>query len=152
MVNTIQKLENRSYFFDQGLRFECQRCGVCCTGGPGTVYVDKAEIARIANYLKLPTVEFIDQYLYPYRDSYSIKEDEFGNCLFYQSGCHIYSTRPLQCRTFPFWFENLRSKENWRRLGRECPGVDRGRLYSKEKILKIVQSTFHLVYLDPNES
>ena len=39
--------EDRSYFFDAGLRFSCTQCGKCCTGEPGIVRATPTEIARI---------------------------------------------------------------------------------------------------------
>jgi Fe-S-cluster containining protein len=30
-------------WFKDGLRFECQRCGRCCRGEPGVVWVNKQE-------------------------------------------------------------------------------------------------------------
>jgi len=30
--------------------------------------------------------------------------------------CTVYPVRPAQCRTFPWWKENLSSKEAWRGL------------------------------------
>ncbi|MBW2237679.1 MAG: YkgJ family cysteine cluster protein [Deltaproteobacteria bacterium] len=135
----MKKLYNRSYFFDQGLRFECKRCGVCCTGDPGIIYIDKNEVARIAEYISVRDSRFIEKYLYPVRAGYSIRERADGRCLFYQDGCSIYPVRPSQCKTFPFWFENLRSSRIWRQVARECPGIGCGSLYSKEQILEIVQ-------------
>jgi len=150
----MEKLYNRSYFFDQGLHFECQRCGVCCTGDPGIIYVDRDEVPRIAENLSVEVSLFIEKYLYPVRAGYSIKEHSDGRCVFYDDGCTIYPVRPDQCKTYPFWFENLRSVKKWKRLSRECPGIGFGPLYSKEKILKIVQSTMGAVvksYLADNE-
>ncbi|MBA7690699.1 hypothetical protein ES703_99230 [subsurface metagenome] len=133
---------NRSYFFDTGIRFECQRCGACCTGSPGTIYVDRSEMSRIAEFLRIPVPLFREQYLYPFRDSYSIREDSEGRCFFYDNGCDIYPLRPNQCRSFPFWVENLRSEAEWQKVSIECPGIGRGQLFTKEQILEIVQSTF----------
>lgn len=42
--------------------------------------------------------------------------------------CGIYEVRPLQCRTFPWWPENLQSQRAWKRLGRHCEGVGRGNM------------------------
>ncbi len=47
----MNRLDQRSYFFDAGIRFECRRCGACCTGDPGVVRVNEQEIAEIAAYL-----------------------------------------------------------------------------------------------------
>lgn len=132
---------NQSYFFDRGLRFECQQCGNCCTGEPGFIFVDKHEIAQIAKYMSWDPSWFIHECLYPFKTGYSIKEHDDGRCFFYQEGCAIYPVRPAQCRTFPFWFENLRSLKKWRRVTRECPGIDKGSLYSKEQIMKYIQAS-----------
>ena len=46
----------------------------------------------------------------------------------------MYPVRPKQCRTFPFWPENVRSRRNWLDLGKECPGVGTGEFYAREEI------------------
>jgi Fe-S-cluster containining protein len=48
--------------------------------------------------------------------------------------------RPDQCKSFPFWFDNLRSEAQWRKVSDTCPGIGQGQLYTKEQIFKIVQS------------
>jgi hypothetical protein len=53
----------------------------------------------------------------------------------------IYPVRPLQCRTYPFWFQNLRSEKKWRLTGTACPGIGQGRRYSKDEILALLQLT-----------
>jgi Fe-S-cluster containining protein len=138
----MKTVGERSYFFDQGIRFECQRCGACCTGSPGTVYVGKNEIIRISHFLGISDSQLIDTYLYPYRKSYSIREARDGECFFFDAGCKIYPVRPDQCRTFPFWFSNLRSREKWQHIRGECPGIGCGPLFTKHQILEIVQLTF----------
>jgi Fe-S-cluster containining protein len=137
-------LELRPYFFDAGIHFQCQQCGACCTGDPGTIYVSRVEIVSLAAHLHLPMDEFIRRYLYPFKDSYSIGEHEDGRCLFFDSGCTIYPQRPHQCRTFPFWFSNLRSEEQWRQIREACPGIGQGRLYSRDEILAIIRTTLRI--------
>lgn len=141
----MESAYNRSYFFDQGIQFECQRCGACCTGDPGIVYVNIEEVERIAEYLSNEISSFIKEYLFPLGTGYRIKEHSDGRCYFYDSGCTIYPVRPFQCKTYPFWFENLRSKKRWKCVLRECPGIGCGPLYSRDKILEIVQSTMDAV-------
>ncbi len=127
------------YFFENGLRFECQRCGRCCTGEPGTVYVAPDEIKAIAEFLKIDESRFKKEYLYPYKDSYSIKELSDGSCIFYKdNSCLIYPVRPRQCKAYPFWLKNLRNEDRWNQVARECPGVGKGRVYDVEEILEIV--------------
>lgn len=136
--------DQRSYFFDQGICFECLRCGACCVGDPGTVYLSESDIADLIDYLGMTRDAFIQRYCYPFKDSYSVGEDAQGRCLFFSSGCTIYPARPLQCRTWPFWFSNLRSAERWHRITQACPGIGKGRLYSKEEILDIAGNTMKL--------
>lgn len=133
-------LNQRPYFFDDGLYFTCQKCGACCVGDPGTIYVSEGEVKDLAQHFHISTAEFAQRYLYPFRDSYSIREDDQGRCLFFDHGCTVYALRPHQCRTFPFWFENLRSESRWREISRQCPGIGSGRLYSREEILAMVHA------------
>ncbi|MFW6054367.1 MAG: YkgJ family cysteine cluster protein [Thermodesulfobacteriota bacterium] len=126
------------YFFDQGLRFECQRCGACCTGEPGTVYVAPGEVGPIAAHLGMGQAALVRDLLYPFRDSYSIKEDARGNCLLYSDGCRIYPVRPVQCRTWPFWFKNLRSRYAWKQAASQCPGIGKGPVHTRKEILALL--------------
>lgn len=128
-----------SYFFDRGLRFACLQCGRCCRGEPGTVYVSPEEIRAIADYLGLSRQELTSRMLYPFRDSYSIAEDEQGNCLMYDQGCRIYPVRPRQCRSYPFWLANLRSRYAWKQKTAQCPGIGTGPLYTREQILAALE-------------
>ena len=138
----MKALSNRSYFFDKGIRFECLQCGRCCTGRPGTVYVSRSEITAIAQYLRTSESDLIRRFLYPFKDSYSVKEEADGRCMFYRDGCQIYAVRPNQCKTYPFWFSAMRSKAAWDYATGSCPGIGRGHLFSREEILDILQTTF----------
>jgi Fe-S-cluster containining protein len=140
----LDTLELRSYFFDAGIRFQCERCGACCTGEPGTIFVTRDEIVSLAAHVNLAVDDFIRRYLYPFEDSYSIGEHADGRCLFFENGCTVYDLRPHQCRTFPFWFSNLRSESRWREIRKECPGIGRGRLFSREEILALIRTTLRL--------
>ncbi len=144
MDSFIDVLKARTYFFDDGIAFECQQCGICCTGEPGIIYVEEPEITDIAAFLDIPREIFIERCLYPFQDSYSIREAPDGRCIFYENGCAIYPARPSQCRTYPFWFQNLRSEQSWEEVKLKCPGIGKGPTYSKEAILDCIGSSFHL--------
>ena len=148
LLENTNPLYHRSYFFDQGLFFECRRCGFCCQGDPGIVTVFADEARSIARYLSMDVAVFIKTYLHSVKGRYSIRENEDGRCLFYQNACTIYPVRPRQCRNFPFWFENLRSFKKWRQISRQCPGIGSGELYTKEHIIEILHTAFvdHLKY------
>lgn len=133
-------LSDRSYFFDDGIRFSCLRCGTCCTGAPGVVRVSKEELLAMAKHLDQSASQVIANYMTAFEDGYRVLEDGDGRCLFFENGCRIYSVRPVQCRTFPFWLRNLRSEANWAAIRKECPGIGKGRLYAREEILEILEA------------
>ena len=136
----MNPLDQRPYFFDEGIRFACTRCGACCTGAPGVVRVDEPEIAGIAAYLGISAARVLEDYLYPLgKRTQHQKRTADGSCLFFRDGCRIYPVRPRQCRTFPFWFANLRSQARWEAIRSECPGIGTGRLYTRADILDILQ-------------
>jgi len=135
-------LYHRSYFFDAGLRFACQRCGRCCTGSPGRVFLPEDHLAPLARHLGLTPADLVDRHLKRDDGGYRVREDADGRCHFYHSGgCRIYRQRPPQCASFPFWFQNLRRQENWQALKRRCPGVGRGSLFSKSRILAMMDGS-----------
>jgi Fe-S-cluster containining protein len=143
--NKMESNYHRAHFFDKGLRFECKQCGACCTGEPGIIYIGRGEVKQVAKHLSIQVSELIEMYLYPFMNGYSVREHSDGRCFFYNDGCNIYAVRPKQCKTFPFWFENLRSHRKWLHISQECPGIGQGLLYSKEQVLEIVQSNIDAI-------
>ncbi len=135
-------------WYEGGLRFECTMCGACCTGAPGVVRFTDEEAERIAAHLGITPDEFRAEYtVFVDDEDYtgpSLKEvrTEFGyDCVFLdresmpgKAVCSLYDLRPTQCRTFPWWPENLESPRAWQRLGRECEGVGRGDVVPVEEI------------------
>lgn len=131
-------LSRRPYFFDRGIRFRCTRCGRCCTGSPGIVRLTHAEAEAAARYLDMPFPAFAEQMLKNVDGRPALREAADGRCLCFDGGCAIYAVRPRQCRTFPFWFDNLRSEENWKRTAAACPGIGEGKRFSREHILRVL--------------
>ena len=127
-------------WYAEGLRFECQRCGDCCRGQPGYVWVMPEEAKEIAEFLSLPREEFAEKYLRKAGSHDSLTELPDGRCAFYgEEGCKIYPVRPMQCRTFPFWRSILVSVEEWWQCQGSCPGAGKGKLYSAEEIEEIAR-------------
>ena len=121
-------------WYREGLRFECTQCGDCCTGAPGYVWVTHAETEKIARFLDLTPTKFRKEYVRKVGRRYSLIERANGDCIFFNQGCTVYPARPKQCRTFPFWPENLNSGKAWEKLESECPGTGKGKLYRLEDI------------------
>jgi len=121
-------------WYQNGLKFECTQCGHCCTGRPGYVWIKVEDMHRIAEFLGIRVREFTRKYARKIGDRFSLVEAPNGDCIFFESGCKIYPVRPTQCRTFPFWKENLEKPGNWQQAAKECEGMNRGRTYSEEEI------------------
>lgn len=139
-------------WFGEGLRFSCTQCGNCCVGDPGAVWVTQEEERSIAHKLKLSLRTFRSQYIKKVEGEPSLVEVPSArgqHCVFLQEGskgCSIYQVRPKQCRTWPFWPENLRTFREWIDASKHCPGMAQGlegegTFYSAEEIRKIRDKT-----------
>jgi Fe-S-cluster containining protein len=131
-------------WYQDGLRFSCTRCGHCCTGEPGFVWVEDADLAAIADYLDLPVEQLLAMYTRNTTRGQTLREKGNGDCVFYDrdNGCTIYPVRPPQCRTWPFWESNVESPESWQRTCEVCPGSGQGNLIPVEEItrrLKVIR-------------
>jgi Fe-S-cluster containining protein len=128
-------------WFAEGLRFECTRCGKCCTGEPGFVWVSEEEIQRIARFRGDSVSEFEAVYTRRARGRRTLRERANGDCVFWDrvQGCRIYPVRPTQCRTWPFWESNVKTQEHWQRTTEICPGSGQGNLISADEILRRVR-------------
>ena len=123
-------------WYRDGLAFACTQCGACCTGAPGYVWVNEEEIAAIAAYRGETVDEFGRAFLRLVGGRYSLIERPGGDCIFWSKdeGCTVYPARPAQCQTWPFWPENIATPGAWKRVGRGCPGVDRGQVFTVDEI------------------
>jgi Fe-S-cluster containining protein len=120
-----------------GLDFACTRCGDCCTGAPGYVWMGEAEIERLAAHLGLERDAFGRRYLRRVGERLSLIEKPGGDCVFWERerGCTVYEARPTQCRTYPFWPEVIASRATWRLESESCPGIRAGgRRFSPDEV------------------
>ncbi|MFX0025450.1 MAG: YkgJ family cysteine cluster protein [Candidatus Hermodarchaeota archaeon] len=118
-------------------RFECIKCGNCCTDSNTIVNITSKDILRIKNGLSLTLDELIYVLaFYVFETELSEKDREkmvispiktqkglafvglfkkkTGECYFYDAKnkiCKIYNLRPTFCRTFPFSFKRINKKE-----------------------------------------
>ena len=137
MINSMPQSADQPWFH-AGLRFTCTRCGHCCTGEPGYVWVDEAEINALAELRHEPESEFIALYTKAGARGRTLREKANGDCVFYdrELGCTVYPVRPRQCRTWPFWDSNLRTPQAWERTRSACPGSGQGELIPAEEITR----------------
>ena len=123
---------NEDKWYRGGLHFECTQCGNCCTGDPGYVWVTKEEIRRISAFLGRRDGWLDEEHLRRVGLRYSLVEESCGDCVFLRRSdkgtkCSIHPVRPLQCRTWPFWNQNLSSVDAWNEAHKKCPGTNRGK-------------------------
>ncbi len=124
-------------WYSNGLKFQCTQCGDCCTGAPGYVWVNKEEIAALAEQIGEDAEEFERIYVRKIGIRKSLREFPNGDCVFFDGDtrkCTVYEARPRQCRTWPFWDSNLRTPVDWARTCEACPGSGKGHLYQLDQI------------------
>ena len=126
-------------FYSEGLRFECTRCNRCCRHEPGYVFLTRTDLKTLVKATGLSEGEFNRRYTKTVRmgeiTRLSLKEKRNYDCIFWENdGCTVYESRPLQCRAFPFWAHNVDTQESWERASRDCPGIGRGPIHSREVI------------------
>jgi Fe-S-cluster containining protein len=101
------------------------------------VWVNGEDIAGMAAVVGMSVEEFEDEYVRRVGVRKSLIEYENGDCVFFDNKsrkCGVYSARPRQCRTWPFWDSNIRTPEAWAETCKACPGSGKGSLHQIEHI------------------
>jgi Fe-S-cluster containining protein len=131
---------NQEPWYHDGLQFGCKACGRCCGGGPGYVWITQEEIDRMAKRLGLSTLLFEQAFVWTVRGrKRSLKEYPNGDCVLLDEktrGCKVYDERPIQCRTWPFWSQNIDTPNSWKTTAKFCPGCNSGKFYTLAEIEK----------------
>jgi Fe-S-cluster containining protein len=125
-------------FYKNGLKFSCLGCGECCKLPEGRVQVSQEEIRIISDFLDIEEKSPIGKFVSSENGIFRIFENTEKYCIFLENNeCAIYPVRPLQCRTFPFWPENLKSQYRWNQLKEFCPGIDNEKHFTFSEINQI---------------
>ena len=131
-------MNQKDKFYTQGLQFECQGSGKCCTshGEFGFVFLTPQDRFRFAKFLNIRTSEFTKKYCDRTNGVWHLKEKkDRPDCMFLkQKRCTVYEARPSQCRTWPFWNEVMNAKAWAKDVAGFCPGVGKGKVWSAEEI------------------
>lgn len=88
----------------------------------------------MARHLGLELDDFGQRYLRRVGRRLSLTEKPSFECVFWDDGCTVYAARPRQCRTFPFWSDQVTTPNAWSEVAKECEGIGEGRLYSISEI------------------
>ena len=127
--------------YGSGIRFECTGCGECCKsrGQYQYVYVSLEERRRLAGHLGLKTAAFTKIHCSKTGDFFHLRNPS-NDCQFLNGvRCTVYTARPQQCRTWPFWPVNMKPRTWTREVKPGCPGIGTGRLYSPREIEVFLQ-------------
>lgn len=128
-------------FYKDGLHFDCKRCSFCCGHSPGFVYLSKRDLTALCEFFKMSEQEFVKKYCrwvnYYYGQTVlALLEQKNYDCILWKNGCTAYSARPVQCSTWPFWSWMIKDEKTWNECAAECPGMNKGRVWTFEEIEK----------------
>jgi Fe-S-cluster containining protein len=134
--------DDQQPWYAKGLNFECTMCGNCCTGPPGAVWFDDAEAEAMAHAMGISLERFMSRFTRRINGRQSLRERNTRHgfdCILLdresQPG-RVYRARPTQCRTWPFWSENLEDEAAWDQAKSvtPCPGMGTGTFVPIEEI------------------
>jgi Fe-S-cluster containining protein len=116
-------------------RFACHRCGHCCSGGQGHVWLEPGEVEAMAAARSTAVDTFRARHVRTVRDPAtgvlreSLREADEGSgsgrCSLLEgtNTCSVYTARPAHCRTFPYWPGVLADEAAFERARSTCPGI-----------------------------
>ena len=89
----------------------------------------------------MKTAEFVEKYCrwadYYYGEQVlGLLEKKNYDCILWENGCSAYQARPVQCSTYPFWSWMIKNKAMWEDCAKDCPGMNKGKIWTYEEILK----------------
>lgn len=114
-------------------RFACTRCGHCCSGGSGHVWLEPGESEAMAAHLGMSAERFEARYVRVVLDpkegvqrrSLVETQAEGGPCALLEgrNTCRVYPVRPAHCRRFPYWDSVLNDAHSFEAARATCPGI-----------------------------
>ena len=110
--------------------FDCHRCGHCCSGGSGYIWVEEAELEGLARAKGMELSAFAESYLRRVPDPRTGEErlslrEERGRCALLEgtNECSVYTARPAHCSQFPYWPSVMEDEEGFEQARSTCPGI-----------------------------
>jgi Fe-S-cluster containining protein len=132
----------KNKWWQEGIQFSCQGSGKCCVsrGAYGFVYLTLQDRQALAKHLKVPTATFTKKYCDRDSNGFWKLNDFTDSCQFMKgTKCEVYKARPTQCRTWPFWPENMGAKAWAKEVKAFCPGVGKGKVWTASEIEKTLK-------------
>ena len=134
--------------FKDGINFECQSSGNCCVSRDsyGYVYLSMDDLKRFSKYFNITVKDFKLQYCQTTDGFIHLKEKKNlnGKCIFLKNKrCTVYESRPSQCKTWPFWNENMHAKVWNEDIAVNCPGIGKGKKIKSDTIKKFLKEDYN---------
>lgn len=143
---TFIELHGAKVWYQQGLRFQCTRCGNCCTIASGNVWLNRKDVEHISGYLEIPEQIFRERYCEP---DMRLRRLPAGRCVFYNgTGCSIHPAKPSQCKAYPFLPGAIMTPHTWAEMAKICPGIGKGPIWT---VIEINRASM-LLYSGQNNS
>jgi Fe-S-cluster containining protein len=104
---------SQDVWWKEGVNFKCTGCGKCCMND-GEVWLDVDEFHDLCSSLNMTYESALDQYVESIQSNWvklkskgsDITPGVTSQCIFLADDgkqCSIYSSRPAQCRSYPYW-------------------------------------------------
>lgn len=135
--------------FRRGVRFECTRCGECCTRLRANLPLTSTDVRRISAHLGLTIRSFVETYGVHAVDrvhlrgttldipSIELRVPANGTCVFLDAErrCTIHEVKPAVCERTPFvGYVAEGGATAWNEAVSYCPGIGIGPRYSPARI------------------
>ncbi len=135
-------LKKLSFTYPAKLRFNCNRCGLCCGDTKEKtrhILLLEEEAQTIAAKTALSKQDFSLEISDKHPYCFEMKKTSEGKCIFLKDNhCTIYSLRPLICRFYPFELKFDPDQEQHAfSFTLECPAMLRGEILGKNFFLRL---------------
>lgn len=138
-------------------RFECQRCGSCCSCGPaGGIPLYIADVQRLALHLQLSIEDFLSKYC---RLTYVVEKGiripilglgvNHDKCPFLQQeSCSVHQFKPYLCQAAPIISVLFENRVFMREFKAKCKGYGKGSMISVNEIKLTLQQEAEMELAD----
>jgi len=123
-------------FYEEGVQFECQRCGGCCNC-EGYVFIFQNDYNRLIASGRFTEESLRMDYLSTFQGYTVLRSRPDHTCILWDkeiNGCMAYDCRPIQCQTYPFWNTVFKDEDRFKAEQQDCPGIGKGKHFSADEI------------------